>query len=504
MRAFRKNATYSVALLLLSACGGSNFVPDPDTGKQWYLYKNEKNPSLVSINLPIDSAYSGNGVLVAVVDNGVDIDHEDLARNVVFGNFSYLPQDYGFTNADHGTAVAGIIAAVEGNGIGGRGVAPGASIVAFNALRTPSLDNVADALSRDIDRVSVSNNSWGDFNSWGEPIWLRESIRSALAKGTALGRNGLGIVYVFSAGNGALVDNKGIPSDNVNYSGLVNNYFTLPICAVDQHGIKTNYSETGASLLVCAPSKSDKKSGIFTTDVSGDALGYNTKKTTNDVENKSYTSQFGGTSAAAPMVSGVVALMLEANPNLSWRDVRLILASTAQKNAPTDSDWKTNSAGLHVNHKYGFGLVDATAAINAAQNWVNLPPSMMMDINRVVNQEIPDNGANGIESAIWINDHVSTEFVDIYLDIPDHKRIGDLEVVLTSPNGTQSMLSERHNQMFESFFYRNWRFGTVRHLGENANGYWHLSVKDKRAGESGTWASWRLVIHGYKKESALS
>ena len=196
--------------------------------------------------------------------------NEDLADNITWGNFSYLPSEYDFSIADHGTAVAGIIVASEFNGHGGRGVAPGASLVAYNALRAPSTDNIADALIRGIDRVSISNNSWGDFNSWGEPLHLKQKIESSLAKGTSEGRSGLGIVYVFSAGNGAVIDSNGIPSDNVNYSGLVNNRYTLPICAVDEHGKRTRYSEAGATLLVCAPSRgSDRKFGVFTTDVTG-------------------------------------------------------------------------------------------------------------------------------------------------------------------------------------------------------------------------------------------
>lgn len=437
-------------------------------------------------------------MLVSIVDNGLDLLHEDLAENIAWGNFSYLPFEYGFSNADHGTAVAGIIAASESNGFGARGIAPGANLVAYNALRAPSTDNIADALVRGIDRVSISNNSWGDFNSWGEPLHLKPQIETSLATGTTQGRGGLGIVYIFSAGNGAVIDTNGIPSDNVNYSGLVNNRYTLPVCAVDEHGKKANYSETGATLLVCAPSRgSDSKFGIFTTDVTGD-LGYNTIKTPEDASNKSYTALFGGTSAAAPMVSGVVALMLEANPAMSWRDVRYVLASTARKNDPTESGWSTNGAGLHINHSYGFGLVDASAALAVSLQWVNLPLPESIEAFESVNRPIPDNDSNGLESTIRIVDALTVEFVDVVFDAPDHARIGDLVVTLTSPSGTKSVLAERHNQVFGTFRYGDWRFGSLRHLGEAATGLWRLSVQDLRAGEVGTWKSWRLLVHGYR------
>lgn len=490
------------------ACGGGGptEIPergDPNIGDQWYLHGQENNQDVVSINLQKKPAYEGRGVLVAIVDNGLDLEHEDLASNVDLGNFSYLPATYGFSNADHGTAVAGIIGAAK-NGVGGVGIAPSTRLVAYNALRAPSTENLADALIRGIERVAISNNSWGDFNSWGEPLHLKGPIEDALRKGTSEGRHGLGIVYVFSAGNGAVIDQYGVPSDNVNYSGLVNNKFTLPICAVDQFGKKTRYSEAGATLLVCAPSKgSDKQFGIFTTDVTGN-LGYNRSAVEDEVAHLSYTRQFGGTSAAAPMVSGVVALMLEANPSLGWRDVRYILASTAQRNDFADPEWSLNGAGFHINHNYGFGLVDASAALDAAERWVNLPASLETEGASIVEKIIPDGLQQGLESEVHIIDSLIVEFIDVVFDAPDHPRIGDLTITLTSPSGTTSILSERHNQLFGLFRYADWRFGTVRHLGERSDGKWQLKVQDLRSGESGKWKKWRLRVHGHVRSHAPS
>ena len=227
------------------------------------------------------------------------------------------------------------------------------------------------------------------------------------------------------------------------------------------------------------------------------ALGYNTTKTIKDVSDKSYTAHFGGTSAAAPMVSGVVALMLEANPQMSWRDVRYVLASTALKNDPGDSGWSYNRAGLHIHHSYGFGLVDASAALAVSVQWTGLPPSASIEVSKSVMRPIPDDASTGLESTITISEPLNVEFVDVIFDAPDHARIGDLVVTLTSPSGTRSILAERHNQVFETFRYAAWRFGTLRHLGEFAAGAWRLTVQDLRSGETGTWNSWHLIIHGY-------
>jgi subtilisin-like proprotein convertase family protein len=439
----------------------------------------------------------GGGVLVAIVDNGIDIHHEDLEANIAKGSYNYMPPDYNFSDADHGTCCAGIIAGVEGNGIGIRGVAPEAKLIGYNALKVPSISNIADAFVRHKERVWVSSNSWGDFNSWGEPFALKSLEMAALEEGVAHGRDGRGIVYVFAAGNGASHDG-GLPTDNVNYSGLVNNRFTIPVGAVDENGTKVPYSEVGATLMVVAPSRAHADSpGIVTTDATADK-GYNPNTFKADYKDTNYTRYFSGTSASTPMVSGVVALILEANPKLGWRDVREILARSASKTDPDDPDWSTNGAGLHINHKYGFGLVDACKAIGLAWDWHNLPKQKMVEIHKGINITIPDNDPNGIESSITIDANLTVEFVDIFFDAHDHASLGDLEIVLTSPSGTRSILAETHVEAFDGYFrYKNWRFGSVRHLGEKSKGVWKLKVIDRQLGNEGTLVSWGLKMYGY-------
>ncbi len=485
-------------LVFLVSCGGSDYEIDPLAAEQWYLSGSARDADVVHINLN-QPWYKGRGVLVATVDNGIDVFHEDLQANIGKGSYSYLPEEYGFSQAaDHGTATAGIIAAVEGNGKGIKGIAPQARIIGFNALRLATVSNLADALVREKEHVWISNNSWGDINSWGEPLALKSLIRDALIDGVTDGRNGRGIVYVFAAGNGDGVVND-LPIDNVNYSGLVNNRYTIPVCAIDEYGKKAVYSEKGATLIVCVPSKGRAEGlGITTTDVTGED-GYNPTLFPDDFENQGYTGNFGGTSAAAPMVSGVVALMLEANPRLSWRDVRIILARSARRNDASDVDWIENGAGYLVNHQYGFGLVDADRAVQFAAEWAGVGDEKMLEYQQNVGEPIPDGKNDGVQSEIFVDGDLYIEFVDIFFDASDHPNLGDLDIVLTSPEGTESVLAEQHNEMFGVFQYNNWRFGTMRHLGERSRGEWQLKAVDRAEGGSGTFIKWQIKLYGTRK-----
>jgi kexin len=211
----------------------------------------------------------------------------------------------------------------------------------------------ANALTFQNDNNEIYTCNWGPYDTGlildGPGPLLSQVFRSTVQSG----RKGKGSIYVWAAGNGQ--QNQ----DNANYDGYVNAIETIAVCSVDDHGVHTRYSEPGACLVVCAPS-SNGFSFITTTEVLGPG-------------EDGCTSGFGGTSASGPIVAGVVALMLEANTKLHWRDVQAILIHSARKNDPHDSDWVTNAHGLPVNHKYGFGVVDAAKATILARDWKSLP-----------------------------------------------------------------------------------------------------------------------------------
>jgi subtilisin-like proprotein convertase family protein len=340
--------------------------------------------------------------------------------------------------------------------------------------------------------VFVSNNSWGapDNGRWAASA---ATWRTAIDTGLSTGRNGLGTIYTWSAGNGGTGN-----IDNSNYDGQANYRGVLSICAVGDDGVKASYSERGANLWVCTPSEGRGNHAITTTDRTG-AAGYNTG-TAPDYTNANYTNTFSGTSSAAPLAAGVIALVLEARPTLTWRDLRIILAQSARKNDPGNAEWTVNGGLFNINHNYGFGVADANAAVTLARIWVNVGAQITFaTATAPVNTAIPDNNATGVSNTINVagSGIGRIEFVEITFN-GTHTYAGDLDITLTAPSGTVSRLSEQHICAGGCLGVpgNSWRFGSARHLGEAANGNWTLLVKELQAIDTGTFTSWQLTFYG--------
>lgn len=503
---------------------------------QWHL-KNELSdfgpgdPSGNDINVtPVWLVGNcGDDAEIAIVDDGMDMDHADLVDNISAGNsYDYLDgdNDPSSDSALHGTAVAGV-AAAHPNSVGGRGAAPGANLRSYNLLQNFTSANLVDAMTRDKDDVWISNNSWGPTDGTGYYLGTSYLWADAVEDGLKNGRDGKGTIYTFVGGNGAHVVVSGLwyGVDNSNYNGYANFYGVIAVCAVDAMGNRSYYSENGSNLWVCAPSNSWVNfPAITTTDIEGTS-GYNSSLSyiyegayggNYDYSDNDYTRTFGGTSSATPLISGVVALMLQENPDLTWRDVKMILAKSAKITDPDadgpgnslDADeWTTNGAGYPISHTYGFGLVDAQAAVNLAATWSNLDELYTYTTETVrVNSDIPDNDSTGVTAHFKIESSgiSSIEYVDVYVTF-DHIYHGDLEFILTSPDGTMSILSEAHYCFDGSGGVlacdtgkSTWRFGTARNLGESPDGEWTLTARDGFDDYTGSLRSWSLVIYGTK------
>ena len=400
--------------------------------EQWHLENTGQDNGVSGEDVNITGAWNsvrGTGVVIGVVDDGLEWDHEDLSANYE----SNLDYDYCNYDSDpmpaswdaHGTAAAGVAAAIGNNGVGVSGAAPDASLAGLMLIACGNSDNdEGNALSHLNNDIDIYSNSWGPSDN-GQTLSGPGPLMIAAFEDDAYnGRNGLGNIITWAAGNGLSSD------DDSNLDGYANSRFTISVTAVDHDGDQTNYGEPGANVLVSAPSDGSGV-GITTTDNEGNS-GYT---------NGDYTSNFGGTSSATPLVSGVIALMLEANSNLTWRDVQQIIVESARKNDPNDSGWNTNGAGHEFNHKYGFGVIDAGHAVSLAENWTNLGPEVNISSGTItVSQTIPDNEPdNPVVSTHTVSESLIVESVDVIFDA-DHSYRSDLDVTLISPDGTETEL----------------------------------------------------------------
>ena len=464
-------------------------INDPLYGCQWHLNNDGQFRGGARQDINVEDAWPiyGTGINVAVVDDGMHYAHEDLMPNVN----TALNHDYTGNSEihdpleTHGTAVAGIIAARD-NDKGMRGVAPRATIYGYNLLLSNELKDEGDAMSRNASVTAISNNSWGPGDS-GAPEPTNTFWTAGVQTGITDGFGGKGIVYVWAAGNGGRWGD---------YSGLdeyANYYAVTAACAVNHLDVRSSYSEPGSNLWVCAPSNDSGirgLPGIATTD-----------------NGNRYRDDFGGTSAAAPIVSGVAALVRHANNALTWRDVKLILAASARKNDPTDSGWETGALKYgsttdryNFNHEYGFGMVDAKATVDLASGWTNVPAFRKMTAQSgVINLPIPDATSTQPGSTVTstLTLQPSVEFVE-YIEVKahfDHTSFRDLDVELVSPSGAVSVLVPHYPDFWE--VTSEIRLGSARHLGEDAGGVWTLRITDHIALDRGTLKSWEITAYGH-------
>ena len=405
---------------------------DPLFGNQWHIN------SAYDINVQgVWDDYTGDGVVIGFFDTGIQFNHPDINDNYN-ASLDYDSESNTGNGAprnsgdNHGTVTAGVAAAEGDNGTGVTGVAFGAEVSATRTVfGSFSHDDEIEELFALADQFDVYNNSWG-FNGYftdNFDTWMADTA-DEIEDAVMHGRGGLGTNIVFSSGNGR------VSGDNANYHNLKNTPHTITVGATDKDGKYASFSTPGDSLLVSAPGVS-----ILSTDRTG-SDGY---------VDGDYVS-VGGTSFSAPIVSGVIALMLEANPDLGYRDVQKILAASARNSDPGDDDWIENGSehwnggGMHFNTNYGFGLVDAHAAVRLAETWnmqsVYGNHALVDGGVSVVNSTIPNNSSSGVVRSKVLDSDLMIDRVEVDLTI-DHNRIGDLKVTLTSPDGTVSTLINR-------------------------------------------------------------
>ncbi len=453
---------------------------DPLFSDQWHLQNTGQTGGTVGEDANLTGvwdSYLGTGVQIAIVDDGLEWTHSDLSTNYDSVNdYDYCNSDNDPTpvnsNYDHGTNSAGVAAATGNNSVGVSGAAPDATLSGFTLIEVcSSPDSMeANALSHEDQIMDIYSNSWGPFDSGSILQGPGPLLTAAFESDVANGRGGLGNIITWAAGNGLAND------DDANKDGYANAIETIAVTAVTHMGGQPWYAEPGANILIAGHSNGDSE-GITTVDT-----------------NNGYIHDFGGTSSATPLVSGITALMLEANPTLTWRDVQHIMVHSGHKNSPLDSSWSTNGAGHIVSHKWGYGTLDGGLAISHSENWTRVSPAFNVSSGvQSIGQSIPDNIGSAVTDTVTISEVLKVEHVQVTVDIA-HTYRGDLEIILTSPSGTQSVLAQEHSDSGND--YNGWTFMTVHNWDENSQGDWTISVEDVDGGNSGTFDEWELIVHG--------
>ncbi|MBD2084346.1 S8 family serine peptidase [Coleofasciculus sp. FACHB-542] len=499
--------------------------------KQWYLNNLGGSQIAVGSHISVEKAWDITkgirSIVVAVADDGFDLNHPDFqGTGKIVAPKDFKEQDFlplpGDDNENHGTACAGVAVAEE-TGTGIVGVAPGCALMPLRTtgyLDDETIEQLFDWATNN--GAAVISCSWGPAAVYF-PLSLRQ--RAALTRAATQGRDGKGCVIVFAAGNA----NRPI-SGTINEQGWPNNLLKGPtqwlggftvhpdaiaVSACTSLNKKSAYSNWGTNVSVCAPSNNAPPGmwfeqtgyvstapevrallpglGIFTTDRLG-AAGY---------DSSNFTSDFGGTSSACPVVAGVAALILSANPDLTATEVRQILQQTADKVVDPDPDpqltFRLGSYDANgFSQWFGYGKVNAFKAVQAAQQQ-RVQPSQASQALHGRNDNlvpIPDYNSQGVTSPINVTYASPLRDIQVSVNI-QHQFLGDIEVSVRSPNGITVLLQGRTlgstTQLQATYTLQNTP-ALQQLLNKPVAGIWQLWVVDYAQMDTGTLNSWELTL----------
>ncbi|KAM8804656.1 furin [Eudromia elegans] len=462
---------------------------DPKFPQQWYLYNTNQRD--LNVRQAWEQGYTGKGIVVSILDDGIEKNHPDLEGNYDPGaSFDVNDQDpdpqprYTQMNDNrHGTRCAGEVAAVANNGICGVGVAYNARIGGVRMLDGEVTDAVeAHSLGLNPNHIHIYSASWGpedDGKTVDGPARLAEE---AFFRGVSQGRGGLGSIFVWASGNG------GREHDSCNCDGYTNSIYTLSISSTTQYGNVPWYSEACSSTLATTYSSGNQnEKQIVTTDL-----------------RQKCTESHTGTSASAPLAAGIIALALEANKNLTWRDMQHLVVQTSKPAHLNANDWITNGVGRKVSHSYGYGLLDAGAMVTLAKNWTSVGPQRKCVIDILT--EPKDIGKRlevrrKVDACVGKANYISRlEHAQARLTLSYNRR-GDLAIHLVSPMGTRSTLLASRPHDYSADGFNDWAFMTTHSWDEDPTGDWVLEIENTSdANNYGTLTKFTLVLYGTATE----
>ncbi|XP_058630422.1 proprotein convertase subtilisin/kexin type 5 [Onychostoma macrolepis] len=467
---------------------------DPKWDSMWYIHCDHNCLTDMNIQAAWRRGYTGKGVVVSILDDGIEKQHPDLKQNYD-ARASYDVNDndpdptprYDATNENkHGTRCAGVVAASANNSLCIVGIAYNAKIGGVRMLDGDMTDMVeAQSLSLKQQYIDIYSSSWGPDDDGRTVDGPGPLARLALENGIRKGRKGRGSIFVWASGNG------GQSQDHCSCDGYTNSIYTISVGSTTQSGRKPWYLEECSSTLATTYSSGDSHSlGVLTTDL-----------------RQRCTDEHSGTSASAPMAAGIIALTLEANPSLTWRDVQHIVVKTSRRGHLSASDWQSNAAGYDVSHLYGFGLMDAEAMVKEAETWKQVPPQHVCEENIVQTARIIS--AERVLRSVFKSSGCSSQRLQrvVYLEhvvvrvTITHPHRGDLSVTLTSPAGTRSQLLTNRPNDHSSEGFLKWEFMTTHCWGERPAGDWILDIRDspsprRNSRLQGKLVEWSLVLYG--------
>jgi subtilisin family serine protease len=456
---------------------------------QWHLKRTTIGGRPIDAHAEVEAAWAlseGQGTTIAVIDDGVDVDHEEFrssAKIVAPRDVTRRIDDARPGNDDkHGTACAGV-ACADGRH-GASGVAPRARLLPIRLASELGSQREADAIiwaaTHGADVISCS---WGPPDGdWWDPndpvhrqvVPLPDSTRLAIDWAVTNGRNGQGCVITWAAGNG---------NESVDNDGYASYEKVIAVAACNARGKRSVYSDFGQAVWCAFPSNdfvSPPVPGIWTTDRSG-AAGYNPGQATKGDAAGNYINDFGGTSSACPGAAGVAALVLARNPTLRWDEVKDILRRSCDRIDPAGGRYDASGHSP----VYGYGRVNARTAVTLAA-----PPAPAPTAVHAASGDVPVRDFKTARMAVQVGERDRLTGVKVAVDI-EHTYIGDLVVRVVPPGATGVAPVTLHNRAgggtanLRQTFDRLNTPGLAALAGKSPRGKWTLVVEDKARQDTG-------------------
>jgi subtilisin-like proprotein convertase family protein len=529
---------------------------DPHYTDQWHLHQRRQHPesdprasSRCEAAWNLLGGFGGSDVVVGVTDDGCKLDHPDFDSTTKFAGWGYFEGEHLYrvgdagarpermyeSGANHGTSCAGVIGA-EVDAEMTVGAAPGCRLLPIKwESDGPSLlisdSKLLTALDYIATRVDILSNSWSGVpvSTWSQDV--RDRIEELAVSG---GPRGKGILFLWAAGN----DNcpihhsanqavpytdgwqfrngswqwVGVDKARFFHRNLVGIPGVLQIAALASTAQRSHYSNYGRGIDICAPSSNGH--AYFRMPVDG--LGVTTTTgATGGVQHS-----FGGTSSATPLVAGIAALVISANPQLSALEVASILKRTASKDLNMTGYPRTPPASFDrsptwdispispFDHGdftdigspdgtwspwFGHGKADALEAVRAARSDVD-DHTTRVRVELNPNSDIPDRDPAGIVSRVFVPDNGQIRSIRVHVDI-QHTYIGDLIVRLVGPDGTRIDLHRRQGGGADDLiltFEESSVPALGTYLGKDIRGTWSLEVSDHARQDIGRLRRWSL------------